>query len=113
MLTPNDEIIRYDGRTLTVLICPTVQVEARRGRRWRWLGQKGWWVQLYFFQGWKSKKFVLKLSEAGIFLKHDPDYLPWITDSQQRQATSASGQKSSSSSSLWMSGGGTIPFLLL
>lgn len=80
MLTPGDDIIRYDGRMLRVGIRPAVQVEARRGRRWRWFGRKGWWVHLSLFRNWQSKKFVLTLAEAGVFLKYDPDSLPWIEE---------------------------------
>ncbi|HEU5375854.1 MAG TPA: hypothetical protein VFV38_10475 [Ktedonobacteraceae bacterium] len=87
MLTPYDEIIRYDGRTLAVTIRPPVQIEARRGRRWRWFGQKGWWIHLHLLQGWHIRKFVLTLSEAGVFLKYDPDYLPWIEKERQRPAS--------------------------
>lgn len=78
MPAPDSDIIRYDGRTLAVSIRPLVQVEARRGRRWGWFGAKGWWVYLSLFHGWQVKRFVSSLSEAGVFLKNDPDCLPWI-----------------------------------
>jgi hypothetical protein len=77
---PGSEIICYDGRTLAVSIRPQVQVEARRGRRWGWFGAKGWWVHLSLFQGWRTKKFVRTLAEAGVFLKHDPECLPWLEE---------------------------------
>lgn len=80
MPTPGDDIIRYDGRILSVGIRPFIQVEAHRGRRWRWFGRKGWWVYLSLFRNWQSKKFVLTLAEAGVFLKYDPDALPWIEE---------------------------------
>ena len=86
MPTPGDNIICYDGRTLTVGVRPTIQIEARRGRRWKWFGPKGWWVQLALFQNWHSKKFVLTLADAGVFLKYDPDSLPWIEEDQIRSA---------------------------
>ena len=66
MPAPGEEIICYDGRTLTVSVRPLVQIEARRGRRWGWFGPKGWWVHLALFHGWHIKKFVYALSEAGI-----------------------------------------------
>ena len=88
MSAPGSEIICYDGRTLAVSVRPLVQVEARRGRRWGWFGAKGWWVHLSLFHGWRVKKFVLTLSEAGVFLKHDPDYLPWIEEEQNRVISS-------------------------
>lgn len=78
VLASNDEIIRYDGRILAVMRYVPVQIEAYRGRRWWLFGQKGWWVQFHFFHGWHVKKFVFTLAEAGVFLKHDPDYLPWL-----------------------------------
>jgi hypothetical protein len=78
----SDDIICYDGRILTVSVHPTIQVEARRGRRWRWFGPKGWWVHLSLFHNWHSKKFVLKLADAGVFLKYDPDSLPWLETDQ-------------------------------
>ena len=84
MLSPGNDIIRYDGRILTVGIRPTIQVEAHRGRRWGWFGSKGWWVHLRLFPNWQSKKFVLTLAEAGVFLKHDPDTLPWIDEEPLR-----------------------------
>ena len=80
LTTPDDTIIRYDGHMLSVGVRPAVRVEAYRGRRWRWFGQKGWWVHLSLFHNWHSKKFVLTLAEAGVFLKYDPDYLPWIEE---------------------------------
>ena len=80
MPAPGDDIIRYDGRTLTVDVRPVIQVEARRGRRWRWFGQKGWWVHLLLFHNWQSKKFVLTLAEAGVFLKSDLDAPVWIEE---------------------------------
>ncbi len=86
MPAPGNEIIRYDGRILTIDVRPTVQVEARRGRRWKWFGPKGWWVRLALFRNWHSKKFVLSLAEAGVFLKYDPDSLPWLEDDQARPA---------------------------
>ncbi|HLI68315.1 MAG TPA: hypothetical protein VKV19_01035 [Ktedonobacteraceae bacterium] len=66
MSAPEEEMIRYDGRTLAVSIRPVIQVEARRGRRWGLVGRRGWWVHLYLFRGWHSKKFVRTLSEAGV-----------------------------------------------
>ncbi len=93
MLARNDDIIRYDGRTLAVTSCPSVQIEARRGRRWGWFGQKGWWVHLHLFHGWHVKKFVLTLAEAGVFLKHDPDQLPWLEKDRQRSTVSDSGSQ--------------------
>jgi hypothetical protein len=78
--TPGDDIIRYDGRTLSVGVRPAIQVEAHRGRRWKWFGQKGWWVHLYLFHNWRMTKFVLTLAEAGVFIKHDPDSLPWLEE---------------------------------
>lgn len=109
MFTPDDELIRYDGRTLAVTTRPMVQVEARRGRRWGWFGQKGWWVHLYLFRGWHSKKFVFTLSEVGIFLKHDPEYLSWIDEGQKRPAVSDPGREPPFDSSAWSSG---APFLM-
>ena len=100
MPTPGNEIICYDGRTLTVNIRPLVQVEARRGRRWRWFGTKGWWVHLSLFRGWQSKKFVLTLSEAGVFLKQDPDYLPW----SEEEHISPDPEDTLSDPSVWTSG---------
>jgi hypothetical protein len=82
----SDDIIRYDGRILTVGVRPAIQVEARRGRRWRWFGPKGWWVHLSLFHNWHSKKFVLTLADAGVFLKYDPDSLPWLETDQPRSA---------------------------
>jgi len=84
MLTPDDEIIRYDGQTLALATCPLVQVEAHRGRRWGWFGKKGWCVHLSLLQGWHVRKFVMTLAEAGIFLKHDPDILSWMSEDTQR-----------------------------
>lgn len=78
MSAPGSEIICYDGRTLAVSIRPPVQIEARRGKRWGWFGARGWWVHLSLCQGWRVKKFVRSLAEAGVFLKHDPEYLPWL-----------------------------------
>lgn len=66
MCTSSNEIIRYDGRTLAVTTHPSIQIEARRGRRWGWFGQKGWWVHLHLFHGWHVKKFVLTLADAGV-----------------------------------------------
>jgi hypothetical protein len=80
MSAPGSEIICYDGRTLAVSIRPPIQVEARRGKRWGWFGAKGWWVHLSLFRGWRVKKFVRSLAEAGVFLKHDPESLPWLAD---------------------------------
>lgn len=80
MLTPGDEIIRYDGRTLALTTCPLLHVEARRGRRWGWFGKKGWWISLSLFQSWHVRKFVSSLSEAGIFFKQDPDIHGWINE---------------------------------
>jgi hypothetical protein len=94
--TPGDDIIRYDGRILTVNVRPPIQVEARRGRRWKWFGQKGWWVRLSLFPNWESKKFVCTLAEAGVFLKHDPDSLPWIEEPPSGPAISDPSQTSSS-----------------
>ncbi len=90
MPAPDNEIIRYDGRTLAVSIRPLIQVEARRGRRWRLFGQRGWWVHLYLFHSWQSKRFVLTLAEAGVFLKHDPDCLPWVEEDQSRSVSADS-----------------------
>jgi hypothetical protein len=101
VLTPEDEIIRYDGRTLAVITCPVVQVEAQRGRRWRWFGKRGWWVNLHFFHGWKSRKFVLTLAEAGVFLKHDPDQLPWLMEEMQRSGNVGTQDDEPSGSSAW------------
>lgn len=86
MLTPGSDIIRYDGRTLTVGVRPAIQIEARRGRRWRWFGPKGWWVHLHLFRDWHIKRFVRTLAEAGVFLKHDPDALPWLAEESVRSA---------------------------
>lgn len=97
MLTPYDEIIRYDGRTLAVTNRPPVQVEARRGRRWGWCGRKGWWVHLYLFRNWHVKKFVSTLAEAGVFLKYDPEELPWLEKERQKSTRSEPGQPISSS----------------
>ena len=80
MAAPADDIMRYDGRVLAVNVRPLVQIEARRGRRWGWFGQRGWWVRLYLFRGWQVRKFVLTLGEAGVFFKHDPDALPQIDE---------------------------------
>ena len=80
MPAPGNEIIRYDGHVLTVGVRPAIQIEARRGRRWKWFGPKGWWVHLYLFHNWHITRFVLTLAEAGVFLKHDPDSLPWLED---------------------------------
>lgn len=88
MPTPRSEIVCYDGQTLSVDIRPLVQVEARRGRRWKWFGKRGWWIQLCLFHGWHTKKFVASLSEAGIFLKYDPDYLPWLEEEQHHTSPS-------------------------
>ena len=85
MPTPVEEVIRYDGSTMALNMRPLVQVEARRGRRWIWYGQKGWWVHLYLFHGWHIKRFVLTLAEANVFLKHDPDVLPWLEARLQPQ----------------------------
>lgn len=86
MLTPGNDIICYDGHILTVGVRQVIQVEARRGRRWRWFGPKGWWVHLHLFRNWHIKKFVLTLAEAGVFLKYDPDTVPWIADESMRSA---------------------------
>lgn len=94
MPTPGKEIICYDGRTLAVDVRPLVQVEARRGRRWGWFGAKGWWVHLSLFHGWHINKFVMTLSEAGVFLKHDPDYLPWVEEERGRIVSSELGNVS-------------------
>ncbi|HEY0755145.1 MAG TPA: hypothetical protein VGD98_14395 [Ktedonobacteraceae bacterium] len=80
MPAPGDNIIHYDGRILTVDIHTAIQIEARRGRRWGWFGPRGWWVHLYMFQNWHITRFALTLAEAGVFLKHDPDSLPWLED---------------------------------
>ena len=106
MLTPCDEIIRYDGRTLAVTIRPPVQIEARRGRRWGWCGRKGWWVHFYLFRGWHVKKFVLTLAEASVFLTYDPDELPWLEKSPQKSTHGDAGRQSPTR---WSS----VPFLLL
>lgn len=98
MPTPGDDIIRYDGRILTVNVRPHIQVEARRGRRWRWFGQKGWWVCLSLFPNWQSKKFVITLAEAGVFLKYDPDSLPWIEEQRGGSAVPDPAHTSSPSS---------------
>ncbi|MGH2506227.1 MAG: hypothetical protein ACRDHZ_02205 [Ktedonobacteraceae bacterium] len=84
VLASNSEIIRYDGQTLAVMRHVPIQIEACRGRRWGWFGHKGWWVQLHLFHGWHVKKFVFTLAEAGVFLKHDPDYLPWLEPKTQQ-----------------------------
>jgi hypothetical protein len=78
MSASGSEIICYDGHTLAVSIRPPVQVEARRGKRWGWFGAKGWWVHLSLLRGWRIKRFVGSLAEAGVFLQHDPEYLPWL-----------------------------------
>jgi len=80
VLAPGNDIICYDGRTLSVSVHPIIQVEARRGRRWGWFGPKGWWVHLHLFHNWHITRFVLTLAEAGVFLKHDPDSLPWLEE---------------------------------
>lgn len=101
MLTPGDEIIRYDGRTLAFTTCPLIQVEARRGRRWGWFGRKGWWIHLYLFHGWHIRKFVHSLSEAGVFLKYDPDIHMWLDENP--------GRSTPPNSSIWNQG---MPFLM-
>ncbi len=108
MLTPRDDIIWYDGRTLAVTNRAQVQIEARRGRRWRWCGRKGWWVHLYLFRGWHVKKFVSTLAEAGVFLKYDPDELPWLESERQPPKRSEPAQPAPSPSSRWNS----VPFSL-
>lgn len=109
MPAPDEEIIRYDGRTLTVGVRALIQVEACRGRRWGWFGRKGWWVHLYLFHGWHIKRFVLTLVEAGVFLKHDPDYLPWIEE-EAGQSASTSPEQTSSALPLWKGGAPFLPF---
>jgi|SRR5581483_9396979 len=104
MSAPGSEIICYDGRTLAVSIRPPVQIEARRGRRWRWFGTKGWWVHLSLFEGWQIKKFVNTLAEAGVFLKHDPDYLPWLEENHNdRTFPDANPIYTPPDSATWMS----------
>lgn len=111
MPTPGDEIIRYDGRTLAVSVCPLVEVEARRGRRWGWFGRKGWWIHLSLFHGWHMRKFVHTLAEAGgIFFKDDPDVLPWFHEEPGQSPSMKSGQASPDSDPpLWESG---APFFM-
>lgn len=87
MLTPEDEIIRYDGKKLAVAICPVIEVEARRGRRWGWFGRKGWWMHLHLFHGWQMRKFVYTLSESGILLKPDLDAISRINENRQGPAS--------------------------
>lgn len=103
MPAPGEEIIRYDGRTLAVSVRPLVQIEACRGRRWRWFGPKGWWIHLYLFHGWHIKRFVSSLSDAGVFLKHDPDHLPWVEE-ERNQSPSSDPARMPSDPSLWSSG---------
>lgn len=107
MPTPGNEIICYDGRTLAVNIRPLIQVEARRGRRWGWFGQKGWWVHLSLFRGWHMRKFVLTLAESGVFLKYDPDYLPWVEEESQEHTVSSEPEDTSSEPPAWTS---KVPF---
>lgn len=94
MLTPGDEIIRYDGRTLALATCPLIRVEAHRGRRWGWFGRKGWWVHLRLFQNWHVRKFVLTLSEAGVFLKQDTEACLRLEESLKHSTASDSSIKS-------------------
>jgi hypothetical protein len=94
--------------TLTTTMRGLLRIEIYPRRRWRWWGQRGWFVVLHLLHeqddAWKCRRFFTDFQELCTQLRIDEDDLVWQCKGQVLPArTGTSG---------WAKDSGWIPFCM-
>jgi hypothetical protein len=74
-----------------------VRTELRAGRRWKWCGNRGWWLYCSLLHeqsgAWQVRRFVATLSEASSLLNVHEDDWTWQPVSAEKASDKESQQQ--------------------